>query len=171
LFWFRLIGFEWLSKVFNEFEFQTATYNAETNPRNLTIIQITSSEIKNQKAAPPKLHSIYKKYKQKQKEEKKIHIHSPFANFGFNNNFKSYDFEWNMYENHKDKKKLSFVPWSLQIQCFLYHGCEELTEQVWSKEIMFHTNSKFDQWINFGDLRYCQLPKNTRLSFNIHLTT
>ena len=141
LFRFKLIGFERLSKVFDEFQSRKATDNAETNPRNLTII-ITSSDIKKQKYTPPKLHQIYKKYIAYQ--SKHLHIHSPFSNQSFNNNSQCYDFEWNMYDPADEKKKISFTPWSLQVQCFLYHGCEELTQPVFSKEIMFHTNAKFD---------------------------
>ena len=53
----------------------------------------------------------------------------------------------------------------------LYHGAELLTDVVTSKQIYFKNSARFNEWIYFGNLRYLELPKKTRLSFNITLTT
>lgn len=63
------------------------------------------------------------------------------------------------------------TPLKLQVECTLYHGCEVLTQGVFSDEAYFSNTIHYDQWINFGNLRYCQIPMKTRLSFNLNLLT
>jgi hypothetical protein len=63
------------------------------------------------------------------------------------------------------------TPLKLQIECYLYHGCEVLTQGVVSDEVYFSNTLRLDQWISFGNLRYCQIPMKTRLSFNLNMVT
>ena len=65
----------------------------------------------------------------------------------------------------------SFIPHFIEVDCKLYHGAEEIFTPVTSKRVYFNNCAKFNQWIYFEHLRYCQLPKKTRLSFNIIMTT
>jgi hypothetical protein len=53
----------------------------------------------------------------------------------------------------------------------LYHGCEVLTASAYSDEVYFGNSPQFEQWISFGNLRYCQIPMKTRLSFSLVLLT
>jgi len=55
------------------------------------------------------------------------------------------------------------------VECTLYHGCEKICETVCSRDVSFNSNVSFNQLITFGDLKYCQIPVKTRLSFNIVL--
>ena len=45
------------------------------------------------------------------------------------------------------------TPLKLQLECTLYHGCEVLTQGILSDEVYFNNTVRFDQWINFGNLR------------------
>jgi|LauGreDrversion4_2_1035121.scaffolds.fasta_scaffold38352_5 hypothetical protein len=38
-----------------------------------------------------------------------------------------------------------------------------------SKEVYFNSNVVFDDWITFGKLRICELPRKTKIAFNIVL--
>ena len=54
----------------------------------------------------------------------------------------------------------------------MYHGCDELLESgsiQKSIEVYFSQNVTFDQVIQFGSLKYCQIPVKARLAFNIIL--
>ena len=53
----------------------------------------------------------------------------------------------------------------------LYHGAELITDIATSKRIYFKNSTRFNEWIYFSNLRYLELPKKTRLSFNILMTT
>jgi hypothetical protein len=55
------------------------------------------------------------------------------------------------------------------VECTLYHGCEKICETVSSKDVFFNSSVSFNQLITFGDIKYCQIPVKTRLSFNIVL--
>ena len=45
------------------------------------------------------------------------------------------------------------TPLKLQVECYLYHGCEVLTHGVVSDEVYFTNTVRFDQWVTFGNLR------------------
>ena len=78
------------------------------------------------------------------------------------------------------------TPLKIRVDCFLYHGCDLLfpEAQKESVEVYFNNNVTFNQEIDFKfkmpeskdadnkeskELKYCQLPEKTRLSFNIVL--
>lgn len=64
------------------------------------------------------------------------------------------------------------TPLKLRVDCYLYHGGDYLVDEDKSRrkshEIFFNNNIYFNQWIDF-ELKYCQMPEKTRLSFNIVL--
>ena len=45
------------------------------------------------------------------------------------------------------------TPLKLQVECTLYHGCETLTQAQLSDEVYFNNTVRFDQWVQFGNLR------------------
>lgn len=61
----------------------------------------------------------------------------------------------------------NFTPLKIRIDCDLFHGCERLVETQVSAEVYFSNNIIVNRWVDFGNLRYCQLPMKTRLSVNI----
>lgn len=64
------------------------------------------------------------------------------------------------------------TPLKLRVDCYLYHGCDLLDVEEKSikksSEFYFNQNVAFNQWL-FFDLKYCQLPEKTRITFNIVL--
>ena len=58
-------------------------------------------------------------------------------------------------------------PLKIRVDCFLYHGAEKLVQQSVCGEAFFSNNVLVNKWVDFGNLRYCQLPMKTRLSINI----
>jgi len=63
----------------------------------------------------------------------------------------------------------NLTPIKLRVECTLYHGCEKICETVSSKDVFFNSSVSFNQLITFGDIKYCQIPVKTRISFNIVL--
>ena len=63
----------------------------------------------------------------------------------------------------------NYTPWKIKISFDLYHGCEKLVETNVVEEVYFSNNVQINKWVDFGKLRYCQLPVKTRLSVNIIL--
>jgi hypothetical protein len=172
---FRLIGCERLCKVFNEIILgEEATDNKATQPRNVTLKKFKKKELSKMNKQV-KMHGLHKKTNKKYyKEAEKIAdqydtqehlqgINTVFANYSFN------------YDKMMLFKQIRFGKGSiiqyLEVQCMLYHGAELLSEVVTSKQIYFNNNAMFNEWINFKNMRYCELPKKTRLSFNIVVTT
>ncbi|CDW85366.1 phosphatidylinositol 3-and 4-kinase family protein [Stylonychia lemnae] len=92
-------------------------------------------------------------------------IHTPYCNFG-----NKYDTIIN-YQNILSSTFSKCTPLKLVVECTLFHGCETLTQSVHSEEAYFNNTVRYNQWINFGNLRYCQIPMKTRLSFNIIMLT
>jgi len=101
-------------------------------------------------------------------EQELMKINNPFFNYS------------NLYYNivhytnimaAKFSKFSKLTPMKIQLECTLYHGCEKLTETAYSDEQYFNNTIRFDEWIEFENLRYCQIPMKTRLSFNIFMIT
>lgn len=101
-------------------------------------------------------------------------VQTQFCNFGH---------KYDTIKNIQDLMRFDFTrpdlhlkdltPLKIRVECTIYHGCDELLEkgkskQV-SKEMYFDQNISFDQMISFDNLKYCQIPNKTRLSFNIIL--
>ena len=61
------------------------------------------------------------------------------------------------------------TPLKIRVECTLYHGAEKLVENEVSAEVYFSNNIIINKWVDFGNLKYCQLPMKTRLAFNIIL--
>ncbi|CAI2363985.1 unnamed protein product [Moneuplotes crassus] len=174
---FKLIGFERLCKVFNEIILgEEATDNKATQPRNVTLMKFKKKEF-NALASQAKISnihkrlkrtkmikSIYKKVDQYDSQSYLLGINSMFGNFSINYD-KIARFKQIMFG------KGSITPLYLQVECMLYHGCELLSNVVKSKKINFNNNAKFNEWISFDKMRYCELSKKTRLSFNIRMNT
>lgn len=154
---------------------EEATDNKATTPRNVTLPKFKKKDFKNI-AAISRLNNVHRKckkhfYKNAEKSVKEndsvenlLNINSVFANYSFN-----YD-KIALFKNIMFGKG-SIIPQYLEVKCMLYHGCELLSEVVMSKKIQFKTNAKFNEWIYFDNMRYCELSKKTRLSFNIVLTS
>lgn len=73
-------------------------------------------------------------------------------------------------ESYKNILKFSIgnnTPLRIRIDCYLYHGAEKLVERSVSAEVYFSNNVAINKWVDFGNLRYCQLPMKTRLSINV----
>ena len=45
------------------------------------------------------------------------------------------------------------TPIKIKVHCTLYHGCEKLAETVVADEQYFHNTVRFDEWIEFENLR------------------
>lgn len=167
---FKLVGLERLSRVFNEIIVgRVATDNGATNPRNVTLKEFKKKDISKAKDFT-KVHNLVKycrRYNRQGNEWESMDmkwIHSPFSNFSNN-------YQINMLYNRIPFGEVSFTPQFIDIECALYHGCELLTKSVSSRKVYYENNAKFDEWVYFEKLRYCQLPKNTRLSFTINMHT
>jgi hypothetical protein len=90
-------------------------------------------------------------------------IKSPFCNFAD---------AYSTIENYKNVLRFSLgnlTPSIIKIEMGLYHGCEKLVEKQVIQETYFSNNVSFNHWVNFGNLRYCQLPIKSRLSINVIL--
>ena len=62
------------------------------------------------------------------------------------------------------------MPTKIKMELTLYHGCELLVEkQIIESNTWFSNNVLINKSVNFGALRYCQIPVKTRLSINIIL--
>lgn len=99
------------------------------------------------------------RYKEKQFQA----INTPFCNFAQS---------LNTIQNYQNILRFcvgNHMPFKIKVEMTLYHGCEKLVEQCEIEEVYFSNNVHFDKWINFGNLRYCQLPIKTRLSINLYL--
>lgn len=173
---FKLIGCERLCKVFNEIIIgEEATDNLATQPRNVTLKKFKKKEfarLKSQIKLPnilKKAKNYYSKEAKKQASQSDTQEHILGINSVYSN------FSWNLDKMMLFKQvmfgKASIKPHCLEVEWMLYHGAELLSDKVTSKQSYFNSNPKFNQWINFNNMRYWELPKKTRLSFNIILTT
>ncbi|CAI2363182.1 unnamed protein product [Moneuplotes crassus] len=85
---------------------------------------------------------------------------SNFNNFGCNYD-KNYVFKILEFE---DK---SYVPVKMYLKCHLYHGSQLLSNPVYTKKVYYSNNTRINQWIQFGDIRYCDLPRNAKICIDI----
>ena len=164
---FKIIGFEKLWTVFDCLLYDDKEKISQEMDRNNFMLQPQFlKHVKNKEDA--KMDDIISKSLLQRYFEgldtKLREFWSYYSNFGWNfssnNAFRILEF---------DEK--NYIPLKFYLKSYLYLGSEKLHKPVYSKKIYYSNSARFDQWVQFGDIRYWDLPRNAKICIDIVLET
>ena len=65
----------------------------------------------------------------------------------------------------------NYVPYWIYMKCYLYLGSELLCKPITTKKIFYSNWGRINEWIQFENIRYCDLPRNVKIWIDIILET
>lgn len=162
----RILGIENLSIIYEQEE-EGATDNGFVVPLFVTkqpqerdgehahVKKVKEKKKKNLDMIVPKLSNIKKEVEYHSNHSR--HFHTNHGNMG------------GMFASLARDQGLEFAPYSITIECSIYHGCNLLATTciAESKPLPFSFNPRWYEWLSFQGILYSNLPREARLCFNV----